>query len=393
MTILAGAGTKTLDNAYESGRLATEEALVTLNGRTPSLMLAFITHHYNAPEVIRGIYQTAGQAPLMGCHAGGIISSEGASKKGVVVLALQADSLEVTLASESGISDHPVEISERVAERIENKIPPAGSGKHVAALILANGFARTLEEVLHSTATFMGPLCPLVGGGSGNVVDTNAFGKNLFVNGQCFEDALAIALLNSPAAIGIGVSHGWTPIGRPLVVTRTQGHIVLELNGRSAFEVYCDLFPKGNLTLDNFAPFVSAHPLGLPQVSGEFIIRDPMQTYANGSIEFTATIPENTVTHIMQADQASLCSAAQAAAQQALNGLGGKPVAAAFVFDCVSRLNFLGVEADTEVNLIRDILGRDTPLAGMFSFGEFATAHGPAAFHNKTVVVCALGQE
>lgn len=390
MTTLAGVGLTTHAESETAGRLATAEALAPLQGQPPTLLITFATGHYDPAQVVRGIYAAAGRAPLLGCCAGGIISPQGASRQGVVVLALQSADLAVTLAMEAGIRKRPVEISEQVAGQIENQAPPE-SGRHVMALVLADGAATTLEEVVRSTATMAGPLCPLVGGGSGNMVQPHA--GSLFVNDQFLLDALAVAQLSSAAPIGIGVAHGWTPVGRPLVVTRSRGPIVYELNGRSALEVYRQLFPEGNLTLDNFGPFVSAHPLGLPQVSGEFIIRDPMRTHPDGSIECTATIPENTITHIMQGDQSSLCAAAQRAAQQALQGLDGKAPAAAFVFDCISRLQYLGPKAETEVRLIREVLGQDTPLAGMFSYGEVATAGGPAVFHNKTVVVCVIGKE
>jgi hypothetical protein len=42
---------------------------------------------------------------------------------------------------------------------------------------------------------------------------------------------------------------------------------------------------------------------------------------------------------------------------------------------------------------IQAIVGQDTPLIGMYSFGEVAAAEGPVCFHNKTVVVCAIGKE
>jgi hypothetical protein len=58
-------------------------------------------------------------------------------------------------------------------------------------------------------------------------------------------------------------------------------------------------------------------------------------------------------------------------------------------------LTLLGDDAATEIDHIRDVVGHETPLIGMFSFGEIAAPPGLglAAFHNKTVVVCVLAQE
>jgi hypothetical protein len=232
MTTLAGAGMNALEESETAGRLAAEAALAPLHGRSPTLLIVFVTGHYDPTQVVRGIYAAAGRAPLLGCCAGGIISPQGASRHGVVVLALQSDDLEIALAMAAGIRQRPVEISEQVADQIESQTLSPGRGRQVMALVLADGAATTLEEVVQSTATLAGPLCPLVGGGSGNMVQAHT--GSLLVNDQVLLDALAMARLSSSAPIGIGVGHGWTPVGRPLVVTRSQGPIVHELNGRSA---------------------------------------------------------------------------------------------------------------------------------------------------------------
>ena len=70
----------------------------------------------------------------------------------------------------------------------------------------------------------------------------------------------------------------------------------------------------------------------------------------------------------------------------------GRPLAALIFFDCATRLRLMGDEAAKDIDYVRNIIGLDTALMGMFSFGEVATPPegGMAAFYNKTVVACAL---
>jgi hypothetical protein len=196
--------------------------------------------------------------------------------------------------------------------------------------------------------------------------------------------------------IGVGVGHGFKPARRPLVVTRSAGNLVYELNGQPAFEVYWKMW--GDELPQADSPELSAtlkrHPLGLPQIGGEYLVRDPAGIRPNGAIEFAAPVPENAVVHVMNGDHEDIFAAACAAAQQAIDGLAGRPVAAVIIFDCVSRLGMLGDVAGVEIEHIRNVIGNETPCVGFFSWGEIAAPPGLAlaALHNKAVVVCALAQ-
>lgn len=390
MTALAGSGTNQLNDAYQAGFAAATQACAPLQGHQPTLVLAFTTDQYDQSEVVRGIRAATNNAPLLGCCTGGIISSDGPSTTGVSVLALWSDAMDVTLAIESGIQADPTTVAEAIAERIEPALRGAAGAASTVAIMLADGLTGSLTEVVQHAASTLGPLCPLVGGGAGDNLQFR--GTSQFINDEVRSDALAMALITSAAPIGIGVQHGWTPAGRALVVTRSEGNVVVEFDGRPAFTAYRELFPEAELTPENFSAFVIDHPLGLPQVSGEYLIRDPLRTRPDGAIECVASVPENAVAHIMHGNPQSLFAAAQAATTTALAALGDRPPLAVVVFDCVSRLLMLGPDAATEITVIRDVVGHDTPITGMFSFGEIAAAAtGGTLFHNKTVVVYAIG--
>jgi hypothetical protein len=391
MATRAGSGTSQLTDAYQAGHTAARQAAGALDGHAPTLVIAFTTDQYDQAEVVRGIRAATDNAALIGCCTGGIISSDGPSSGGLAVLALWSDVMDVTLALETGIQAEPTLVAETAADRLEPHIPAAGSQRRSVALMLADGLTGSLTEVVQHTTTTLGPLCPLVGGGAGD--NLKFLRTSQFVNDQVSSDGIALALITTAAPVGIGVQHGWTPAGRALVVTRSEGNVIWELDGRPAFTVYRELFPEAELTAENFGAFVISHPIGLPQANGEFLIRDPLRTREDGAIECVASVPDHAVAHIMQGTPESLFAAAQAATRSAIAQLGDRKPAALLVFDCVSRLIMLGDEAKTEVRLIQEIAGPETPIAGMFSFGEIAAAEtGGALFHNKTVVVYAIGQ-
>lgn len=391
MTTMAGIGLSRQEEAWRAGSDAATQAMAGIEGPA-DLVIAFTTDRYDQEAAVEGIRSVTGSAPLIGCCAGGVIAAGELSTDAIACLALRLEGLHVTLALEEGIHDAPHRVGQTVAETLVQDLMMAGEEEHVAGLALADGLTGALTEVVQSATDVLGPICPLAGGGAG---DNLRFFKTFqFINDQLCSDGLAVALLRTPAPIGIGVAHGWKPVGRSVVVTRSAGNVVYELDGQPAFEVYrrrwADEAP--DLDVEGFAAFAMAHPLGLPLVGGEYLIRDPLRARSDGALECVAAVPENAVVHMMSGDKDALFAAARAAAQQAMDELAGRPPVAVILFDCISRLMLLGDDAATEIGHIRDVIGHETSLIGMFSFGEIAPPPGSglAAFHNKTVVVCTL---
>ena len=63
-----------------------------------------------------------------------------------------------------------------------------------------------------------------------------------FYNEEILTDSLTGLLISGPVKVGIGVRHGWVPVGRPRRVTRAAGHVVYQLDGRPAISIYEDYF-------------------------------------------------------------------------------------------------------------------------------------------------------
>lgn len=392
MTTVAGVGFSNHEDARQAGAEAAAQALAKLDGAA-DLVIAFTTDRYDQAEAVAGIRAEIGAATLIGCCAGGVITAEQLSAEALTVMAVRSDGLKLHLAMEEGIQQNAVEVGETVARALGEYLDDVDLGeRHVAAMVMADGLTGALTEVVQSLADELGPLCPLVGGGAG---DNLKFLKTVqFINDDIRSDALAAALLDAEAPLGIGVGHGWKPAGNPLVVTRAVGNIVYEIDGRPAFDIYKEVWAEAapDLSAETFGAFAMGHPIGMPLGAGEYLIRDPLQVQEDGSIVFVATVPENAVVHMMHGDLDDLYAAARDAAQQALDALEGQPPAAIIVFNCISRLLIMGEQAMVEVEHIRDVVGPDVPLIGMFSFGEIAppAESGLAVLHNKTVVLCAL---
>jgi hypothetical protein len=381
-----GTGFSPSADAGEVGRQIAEEALRPLAGR-PQLLVLFSTPHLDSGELLKAVHGVVGVGvPLVGGCAPGVIVRQGAFRHGAALLALRSDEMTISTALGRRVYGDPEAAGRRLARDLA--LAAGSEGDYGAGLMLVIPATSQrplgLMRLVESIGDEAGPLCNLVGGG---VQSSDGHSPPVYYGDEVRDDAVAAVLLRAPS--GVGLSHGYQPLGRPLVVTRARDNTIYELDGRTAYEAYAEQFPnRDDLTLEGFDRFALDYPLGLPQVGGDYIVRDPYTATPEGALVCAGAIPERAVVRIMVGDGDTLLRAAGEAADESLRYLNGRRPTLAFVCGCVSRLDYLGPRADEEVAIIRQHLGADTPLIGHFSYGEMAARHDvAAAVHNKTAVI------
>ncbi len=90
----------------------------------------------------------------------------------------------------------------------------------------------------------------------------------------------------------------------------------------------------------------------------------------------------------MSGSPPELVDAAGRAAVSAAGRLVAPP-RGALVFSCTGRIQALGAQLRAEAEAISSALA-GAPVAGFYTYGEFARVTGATGFHNATVVVLAL---
>ena len=203
--------------------------------------------------------------------------------------------------------------------------------------------------------------------------------------------------------IGIGVKHGWIPIGFPLKVTKSEGSVLHELNHKPAISIYEDYFgpeTASQLKFEVLAKLAITYPLGIKTAgSEEMLIRDPITVDDTGSITCAAEIPEGSEVQLMIGSREEAVKVAKQAGEEAMSELGGTPKAV-IIFNCIARSKLFGERAGDEITAIQEAVGKDIPLIGFYTYGEQAPLGGEVrninkcspAFHNETVVIVVLGE-
>jgi len=204
--------------------------------------------------------------------------------------------------------------------------------------------------------------------------------------------------------MGIGVKHGWIPVGAPKKVTKSDGSTLHELDGKPAIHIYEEYFGEAEasaLKNETLAKLAITYPLGMRvEGSDEMLIRDPLTVNSEGSITCAAEIPPGADIQLMVGSREEAVAVAREAAQNAVDQLEGATPRLVVIFNCIARNKLFGEHSGEEIAAIQEAVGTSTPLIGFYTYGEQAPLGGEVrniekcnpAFHNETVVICVIGE-
>jgi hypothetical protein len=261
-------------------------------------------------------------------------------------------------------------------------------------MLLSDGLAGDQQEVVRGAYGAVGAKVRLVGGSAGDgmeMVQTTLFSSLAEGEFSQGESVLGIAI-SSVAGLGIGVQHGWEPVGQPVLITESSGNVVHTIDTEPALDRYLRLHGAPADLADSpedFTRFAATHPLGIVRRSGTHVrfisTADPVAR----TISSIAEVPTGATAWAMMGTPESVLDATRGSCEQAIAQLDG-PALGLLAFDCVARRGVL-VDSDiaAETDRISELV--KAPIAGLYTYGEFARVAGASGFHNQTLVTLAIG--
>jgi small ligand-binding sensory domain FIST len=244
-----------------------------------------------------------------------------------------------------------------------------------ALLLVADPFTFPTEPFLDWVATRY-PGLPVIGGMASAA---QAPGGNRLAVGRHVKTSGAVgALLGPGVAVETVVSQGCRPFGQPLVVTRADGNLILELAGTPALERLVAQ-AHGALTEEEVA-LLEMGGLQIGRVidehresfgRGDFLLRGVLGAdRRTGALAVGDVMPVGTTVQFHLRD-------ARTADEDLHVLLKGHQADGALVFTCNGRGSRLFDEPHHDARVLSDLLG-PVPLAGFFAAGEI----GPVGGHN-----------
>jgi hypothetical protein len=352
-----------------------------------ALILVFCSTAHDLTELVGGVREVSGGAPLIGSTTAGELAGGGPSDGGVVVMVLGGPGFSVATAAATGIGPRLRQAGAEVATCV-NAI---AARPHRVLLMLTDGLAGDHQEILHGAYSVAGAAIRLVGGAAAD--DLKMTGTHQLHGGDVLGDSVVAAALGSDAPIGVGVRHAWRPFGEPMLVTASSGDWIQGLDDEPAMDVYLGrLEAPVDCYRDHaaFIRFAVTHPLGLSRRSGERLRCVFKADFDSRAISCNAQVPSGAVTSFMECSPESVLASTGEACAEAIRGLAGLDPIGLLAVDCIGRRMVLGeVGAAVEVERMLES-ARGAPVAGFYSYGEIARVRGGSGFHNQTLVALAL---
>jgi len=303
--------------------------------------------------------------------------------------------LEWTVGIGKGADKDSFKAGEEAAEKVKKKAQEPLS----LFVMFLDGLAENGAAAVRGVQSILGENFPIMGGSAG---DDFAFKKTFqYYNDQVLTNAVVGVGIAGKFSFGVGVRHGWEPVGLPMKVTKSEGSKLIEVDNRPALSIYEDYFGKKaeELTKEPIARMAYTYPLGMSvEGSSELLIRDVVIANEKGEVTCAAEIPEGSEIRLMLGDPDKAMQAAKEAAEGALLQLKGAKPKAIFVFDCMARNKLLGPRKGEEITAIQNVLGKEVPLIGLYTYGEQAPLGGVlgpkcrSMFHNETMTLMVLGE-
>ncbi len=384
-----GVGYSTQVNIPNAGQEAAKQAMMQMGSQKPDLTLVFADVRYADPRLLKGVRSMTESAPLIGCtSAGGIHTSTGL-QRAVMVIVLRAPQGRLTIGCGRHLSRNP----EAAIQELCGSFQGADVRKAKALCVFPDGLSGNGCEILRQLQRHLGQSLPILGGCA---ADDGLFQKTFqFYEEDVLTDAVPGVLMSGTMTLGIGVGHGWEPLGTPRQVTKADGRFLRELDRRPAISVYEEYLgiKKDELTEEPIANVSMMYPLGVVVSTSEpYLLRDSIAVDPHGALVCTGELREGSHVRLMIGGQESVLGAARQAAEQAVGQIGLSHVKGALVFCGIARRRLLGGEFDGEIDVIRDALGGvGVRMGGFYTYGELAPTDKGAQFHNESVVVVALG--
>lgn len=400
MSISVGVGVSFHENSFSAGKDAAGQAMKMLGKPKADVLIVFGAPKFKQQEFLNGISSVTKKMPMIGGTTGGEISTGGVSEDSVVVMALQSNKVKFATAIGKSISKGEVRAGRQLAVNLLKKI----SKKEARTLIMVpDGLAGNGSDIIAGAQGVMGEGFEIVGGSLGDGAD---FKKTYqYYDGRVYEDSVPGLLVGGDVITATGIRAGWESIGNRMKVTKAKSNIVYELDGEPALDFYEKCL--GPARAKKLPAIALEYPFGMiderAMIGGKevyFQLRAPLAVdRKKKSITFAAAIPEGKYVTITTASRNSIISGSGQAGIQAKETLRGTKPMFMLIFDCIGRKLVLGSRVQEEVTAVQNVLGKDLPMIGLFTYGEI----GPidkrvkelraTRYHNQTTVILVVGEK
>jgi hypothetical protein len=397
MTTQAGVGMSHHHSTNIAGHEAAEQALKIAGVGKPDFVFMFASLGYDQRSLLQAVREATGGAPLCGCSGEGTINGDDADESNfsVVIMAISSDELRWHKGLVTGLSGDSWAAGQLLAQSLSSDLGADTVGLFVFPDGIMVNFASFLAGLqAHLPAD---RFLPLWGGAA---ADNFAMSQSYqFCDDEVASDGVAYTLLSGEAQPASTIGIGYIPIGGERTVTRSEGNVIYEIDGKPTLEVLQEYLPDYALAED-WQSYAITFALCFRAPSyikdEEYVVRTILSVdEGDGSATVQTEVQEGTSVWFSSRDQEKVTTGLDRMVEHIKQVLGGNQPKLVFHFDCVSRgkTMFRDQEKLQLLRRFRQAVGPDVPWAGFYTYGEIGPVGEHNCYHNYTAVILALSLE
>lgn len=353
------------------------------------ILHASVGHDFH--EMIAQARELAPDAHILAASCCGVVGREGVSEslKDMALMAVKGKDFAIASTDEiSGYNTYDKTLA--MARELKQKNPGINMIYTLASGIdIANDAAiKAIEEVFGSEVTIFGATSS---DNMKGVISFQAIDANVYEHG-----AYLVGFADPTLKVETQATHGFVVVGEPLIVTRSSGHIIHELNGKPAWQEY-----TGRLGLSIDATCGDSIPIGAlgeklsPELAKEYgnthILR-VVTKHEGNDMYYATNCPEGTELWLTKRDEDLIFKEMERMVNSMKERMKGRETVAVFHADCLARGRFLfnkimKEELVSKMQYPFYVNGVCPPWLGMYGFGEFARLGGRNTYHNYTTAL------
>lgn len=368
-------------------------------GQPLTTVIVYATVVHDQRALLAAVRETVGPGVLIvGCSAQGVTGHGSVLEGGFAVgaMGLGGDSLRAATALQNEIQTEGVAKGRALASSLKSQL---GQDPDLLFLLYDPLCGADVNQLLAGLRQEVSS--PVMGGAAGQPSGPVAGTYQYHQEESFTQSAVALGLVG-PFTADFGVSHGTTPTGIVMTLTRADGNRLLEFDGRPALDVWREttgLQEDELLHQDHTA----ALAMGIEQAvqkngrtENAYLIRavfglDPVAK----AIVVPAAIPEGSKLLFHHRTARVVKEGAMAMGKDLSSRLNGKYPWAVLGFECGARTApFLGPADTLEENVaLQAMVAPRSPWLTIIPWGEIATLGGnEPTFCNYTYTLVALTQ-
>ncbi|HWR89182.1 MAG TPA: FIST N-terminal domain-containing protein [Dissulfurispiraceae bacterium] len=372
--------------SVEAGRSAARMALEKSGGAVPGWAIAFCGGHYDPDKVLEGLRSELGDVEIVGGAAIGTVTNQLLGYTGFecAVAVFPSPMEKPRFITVEGLDRGTLEAGRELGTRLRESVN--GDGK-ATALIFYDSIQSSPPPVLHVGSRLIDGIYRGLDGknvelvGAGTVANFQMMDSYIFTGKGRAKHSAVAAILPSSLECHTTIMHGCIPVSSFLEITRIEGPIVYELDGKPALDVIRNIIgsslsadqPSLTVTLgqkygDPFAPYDESAYINRLIISG-----NPN----DGSVVlFEADFEVGAKVQVMSRDNMTMLESVRRRTAGLLSSLGTRKPVMALYIDCAGRsCAFSGADIE-EASLVQAAMGDNIPMLGFYSGVEIAPLLG-----------------